>query len=59
MVNIEVNASYLWGIGADGFPYQKGIENSGGWVKHSHFPNMMDIAATRDSHYHIYGFYIK
>ena len=50
MVNIEVDAFYSWGIGTDGFPYRKGMENSGGWVKHRAFPNVIDIAAGRDSY---------
>ena len=44
MVNIDVEAFHLWGIGNDGFPYQKGMENSGEWVKHTHIPNTKDIA---------------
>ena len=50
MVNIDVEAFHLWGIGNDGFPYRKGMENSGEWAKHTHIPNTIDIAAGRDSY---------
>ena len=50
MVNIDVDAFYSWGIGNDGFPYRKGMQNSGGWVKHTAFSNTIDIAAGRDSY---------
>ena len=50
MVNIDIEAFHLWGIGNDGFPYQKGMEYSGEWVKHAHIPNTKDIAAGRGSY---------
>ena len=49
MRTADVDSMYSWGIGKDGYGYQKGMQNSGGWVKHTQIPNMIDIAASSQS----------
>ena len=49
IINIDVDSYHLWTVRTDGFPYIKGMENSGGWSKQTHIPSVVDVAATRDS----------